>query len=169
MSDKSEKLIILGKSGSGKDFLVRKLVEKGVRFVQLFDWGWDSHGTDPGTALDQGFIDKCRENDQAVSALLMDLKQRGILDETLVVWGGEFGRTNYSQGTLTKDNYGRDHHPRCFTFWLAGGGIKPGVLIHATRVAVTGQGNSPGIFEVLELIGRDRVVTRLRTIAADLS
>jgi len=108
--------------------LARKLVEKGVRFVQLFDWGWDSHGTDPGTALDQGFIEKCIENDRAVSALLLDLKQRGLLEDTLVVWGGEFGRTPMQENRDGKQNSfkGRDHHADAFTMWMAGGGIKKG-------------------------------------------
>ena len=108
--------------------LARKLVEKGVRFVQLFDWGWDSHGTDPGTALDLGFIQKCRENDQAVTALLTDLKQRGLLDETLVVWGGEFGRTPMQENRDGKQNVfkGRDHHSDAFCMWMAGGGIRKG-------------------------------------------
>jgi hypothetical protein len=108
--------------------LARKLVEKGVRFVQLFDWGWDSHGTDPGTALDQGFIEKCLENDRAVSALLLDLKQRGLLEDTLVVWGGEFGRTPMQENRDGKQNSfkGRDHHADAFSMWMAGGGIKKG-------------------------------------------
>ena len=108
--------------------LARKLVEKGVRFVQLFDWGWDSHGTDPGTALDMGFVTKSIETDKAVTALLLDLKQRGLLDETLVVWGGEFGRTPMQENRDGLQNYhkGRDHHADAFTMWMAGGGIKGG-------------------------------------------
>lgn len=108
--------------------LARKLVEKGVRFVQIFDWGWDSHGTDPGTALDKGFIDKCHKMDKVVSALLMDLKQRGLLDETLVVWGGEFGRTPMQENRDGKQNTykGRDHHADAFSMWMAGGGVKGG-------------------------------------------
>jgi len=102
--------------------LARKLSENGVRFVQLYHQGWDSHGNLPGEIKGQ-----CKDVDQASAALITDLKQRGLLDETLVIWGGEFGRTNYCQGTLTKDNYGRDHHPRCFSIWMAGGGVKPGV------------------------------------------
>lgn len=102
--------------------LARKLSESGVRFVQLYHQGWDQHNNLPkemaGQALDV---------DQASAALVTDLKQRGLLDETLVIWGGEFGRTNYSQGKLEKANYGRDHHPRCFSIWMAGGGIKPGI------------------------------------------
>jgi hypothetical protein len=102
--------------------LARKLSEGGVRFVQLYHQGWDAHDNLPGQIVGQ-----CKDTDQASAALLTDLKQRGLLDETLVIWGGEFGRTNYCQGTLTPDNYGRDHHPRSFTIWMAGGGIKPGV------------------------------------------
>ena len=107
--------------------LARRLVERGVRFVQLFHQGWDQHG-----GLPAGIRRQCQETDQASAALVQDLKQRGLLDETLVVWGGEFGRTNYSQGKLTADDYGRDHHPRCFTMWLAGGGVKPGFQFGST-------------------------------------
>lgn len=103
--------------------LARRLVERGVRVVQLFHRGWDQHGSLPYQISNQ-----CRQTDQASAALVMDLKQRGLLDETLVVWGGEFGRTVYSQGTLTKDDYGRDHHPRNFCMWLAGGGIRRGYV-----------------------------------------
>jgi uncharacterized protein (DUF1501 family) len=102
--------------------LARRLVERNVRFVQLFHKDWDHHGGLPGAIRAQG-----KETDQACGALIRDLKQRGMLDDTLVVWGGEFGRTSYSQGKLTKTDYGRDHHPRCFTMWLAGGGIRPGI------------------------------------------
>ncbi|HEX5154087.1 MAG TPA: DUF1501 domain-containing protein [Parafilimonas sp.] len=100
--------------------LARKLSENGVRFVQLYHQGWDGHNNLPEEIKGQ-----CKDVDQASAALITDLKQRGLLDETLVIWGGEFGRTNYCQGLLTKDNYGRDHHPRCFTVWMAGGGVKP--------------------------------------------
>jgi len=108
--------------------LARKLVEKGVRFVQLFDWGWDSHGTDSNLAIDVGFINKCRQVDKATTALLLDLKQRGLLDETLIVWGGEFGRTPMQENREGKKNpfIGRDHHTEAFTIWMAGGGIKKG-------------------------------------------
>ena len=102
--------------------LARKLSENGVRFVQLYHQGWDNHGNLPGEIKGQ-----CMDTDQASAALITDLKQRGMLDETLVIWGGEFGRTNYCQGPLSKDTYGRDHHPRSFTIWMAGGGVKPGV------------------------------------------
>jgi Protein of unknown function (DUF1501) len=103
--------------------LARRLVERGVRMVQILHRGWDTHGNLPRQLANQ-----CRDTDQATAALVLDLKQRGMLDETLVVCGGEFGRTVYSQGTLTKDDYGRDHHPRNFCVWLAGGGIKRGYV-----------------------------------------
>jgi len=101
--------------------LARRLAERGVRFIQLFHRGWDAHGGAPNNVRRQ-----CRDTDQPTAALVADLKQRGMLDETLIIWGGEFGRTVYCQGKLTPNNYGRDHHPNCFTYWLAGGGIKPG-------------------------------------------
>lgn len=107
--------------------LARKLSESGVRFVQLYHQGWDMHGNLVGEMPMQA-----KDVDRASAALIMDLKQRGLLDETLVIWGGEFGRTNYSQGMITKDNYGRDHHPRCFSMWMAGGGIKPGIVYGET-------------------------------------
>ena len=109
--------------------LARKLVEKGVRFVQLFDWGWDSHGTDEDGAVDIGLKNKCKEIDRATTALILDLKQRGLLDQTLVVWGGEFGRTPMQENRENKNNpfLGRDHHVEAFTIWMAGGGIKNGV------------------------------------------
>ncbi|MDN3658261.1 DUF1501 domain-containing protein [Ferruginibacter paludis] len=108
--------------------LARKLVEKGVRFVQLFDWGWDSHGTDASLAIDLGFINKCRSVDKCITALILDLKQRGLLEETLVVWGGEFGRTPMMENREGKQNpyKGRDHHTEAFTMWMAGAGIKKG-------------------------------------------
>ncbi len=103
--------------------LARRLMERGVRFVQIFHRGWDAHGDlVPNLPL------QCRDIDRPVYALLEDLQQRGMLDETLVIWGGEFGRTIYCQGKLSRQNYGRDHHPRCFTMWMAGGGIKPGMV-----------------------------------------
>lgn len=107
--------------------LARKLSENGVRFVQLYHQGWDSHGNLPNEVRSQ-----CKDTDQPSAALITDLKQRGLLDETLVIWGGEFGRTNYCQGELTRENYGRDHHPRCFTVWMAGGGVKPGIVYGET-------------------------------------
>ena len=118
-----------GKSSFANNVLLaRKLVEKGVRFVQLYDWGWDSHGTDGANAIDQGFVNKCHSIDKPITALLLDLKQRGLLDETLVVWGGEFGRTPMQENRDGKINpfKGRDHHTEAFTMWMAGGGIKQG-------------------------------------------
>jgi hypothetical protein len=102
--------------------LARRLAERGVRFIQLFHRGWDQHNNLPREIRKQ-----CAETDQPSAALIEDLQQRGMLDDTLVIWGGEFGRTVYSQGTLTDDNYGRDHHPRCFSLWMAGAGIKGGL------------------------------------------
>ena len=109
--------------------LARKLVEKGVRFVQLFDWGWDSHGSSSDGALDVGFKNKCREVDKCITALILDLKQRGLFEETLIVWGGEFGRTPMLENREGKKMpfKGRDHHTEAFTMWMAGGGIKGGV------------------------------------------
>jgi hypothetical protein len=107
--------------------IARRLSERGVRFVQLFHRGWDAHN-----GLPNQLRQRCKETDQATAGLVKDLKQRGLLDETLVVWGGEFGRTVYCQGDLGPNNYGRDHHPRCFTMWLAGGGMKPGSSYGAT-------------------------------------
>ncbi|MEZ4776236.1 MAG: DUF1501 domain-containing protein [Bacteroidia bacterium] len=101
--------------------LARRLAERGVKFIQLYHQDWDHHG-----GLPAGIRAEAKQTDQASAALVMDLKQRGLLDDTLVIWGGEFGRTNYSQGKLTKTDYGRDHHPRCFTLWMAGGGVKKG-------------------------------------------
>lgn len=101
--------------------LARRLAERDVRFIQLYHQGWDQHSN-----LPKGIRGQAKETDQASAALIKDLKQRGLLKDTLVIWGGEFGRTSYSQGVLKPDNYGRDHHPRCFTTWMAGGGIKPG-------------------------------------------
>jgi hypothetical protein len=107
--------------------LARRLLEKGVRFVQLFHRGWDQHGNLPNQLRGQA-----RDTDQASAALVNDLAQRGLLDDTLVVWGGEFGRTVYCQGALTKDNYGRDHHGRCFSMWMAGAGVRGGNVIGET-------------------------------------
>ena len=101
--------------------MARRMAERGVRFVQIYHNNWDTHANVAGRLPDQ-----CRDVDQPCHALLTDLEQRGLLDETLVIWGGEFGRTIYSQGGLSKENYGRDHHPRCFTMWMAGGGFRPG-------------------------------------------
>jgi hypothetical protein len=107
--------------------LARRMVERGVRFVQIYHNNWDTHANVAGRLPDQ-----CRDVDQACYGLVQDLKQRGLFDETLIIWGGEFGRTIYSQGGLTNDNYGRDHHPRCFTMWLAGGGTRGGTIYGET-------------------------------------
>lgn len=108
--------------------LARRLVEKGVRFVQLFDWGWDFHGTNEGEDIRGGLTKKCGRMDRPVAALIQDLRERGLLDETLVVWGGEFGRTPFREGrTASGTILGRDHYPDCFTVFLAGGGIRPGI------------------------------------------
>lgn len=107
--------------------LARRLAERDVKFIQLYHMGWDHH-----VDLPKDIIPQAKDTDQASAALITDLKRRGMLEDTLVVWGGEFGRTIYSQGKLTADNYGRDHHPRCFTIWMAGGGIKPGITYGQT-------------------------------------
>jgi hypothetical protein len=107
--------------------LARRLAERGVKFIQLYHQDWDHHGS-----LPSGIKKECLQTDQPAAALIADLKQRGMLDETLVVWGGEFGRTNYSQGITTANNFGRDHHPRCFSLWMAGGGVKPGITYGET-------------------------------------
>nr|WKN37272.1 DUF1501 domain-containing protein [Tunicatimonas sp. TK19036] len=107
--------------------MARRLIERDVKFVQLYHQGWDQHGN-----LPNGIKNQCKNTDQASAALVKDLKQRGLLEDTLVIWGGEFGRTNYSQGKLLKDNYGRDHHPRCFTVWMAGAGVKAGMTYGET-------------------------------------
>lgn len=131
--------------------LARKLVEKGVRFVQLFDWGWDSHGTDSNLAIDIGFVNKCRQTDKAVTALILDLKQRGLLDETLVVWGGEFGRTPMLENREGKKNpfIGRDHHTEAFTIWMTGGGIKKGLSYGETdEIGYAAIKNKASVYDV---------------------
>ena len=113
--------------------LARRLVEQGVRYVQLFDWGWDYHGTGAATGLTEGLTNKCATMDKPVAALIEDLKQRGLLDETLIIWGGEFGRTPFREGRTAKSEVlGRDHYPDCFTMWMAGGGVKGGFEYGAT-------------------------------------
>ena len=107
--------------------LARRLAERGVRFIQLFHQGWDQHNSLPKQISNQ-----CRDTDQATAALVQDLKSRGMLDDTLIIWGGEFGRTVYSQGKLTKEKYGRDHHGNCFSIWMAGGGIRGGMTYGKT-------------------------------------
>ena len=135
--------------------LARRLAESGVKFIQLYHQGWDQHG-----GLPKGIAVQCKETDQACAALVTDLKQRGLLDETLVVWGGEFGRTSYSQGKLTATDYGRDHHPRCFNVWMAGGGVKPGIVHGETdefsyNVAVDGVHVHDFHATMLHLLGVD--------------
>jgi uncharacterized protein (DUF1501 family) len=122
----------LDEHGNGTQYarnclLARRMAERGVRFIQLYHRGWDQHNGLPAQLRVQ-----CKDTDQGSAALVHDLKQRGMLDETLVVWVGEFGRTAYSQGALTATNYGRDHHGRCFTGWFAGGGIRPGTTFGET-------------------------------------
>jgi hypothetical protein len=116
--------------------LARRLVEKGVRFVQLYDWGWDHHGSSPGESIDETLPIKCRQIDRAIAGLMTDLKQRGLLESTLVIWGGEFGRTPMMQNNVNKELkpgfVGRDHHPYAYTMWLAGGGIQPGMAYGST-------------------------------------
>jgi hypothetical protein len=137
--------------------LARRLCERGVRFVQLFHMGWDQHFNLPNQIRGQ-----CSDTDQPAAALVMDLKQRGLLDETLVVWGGEFGRTVYSQGQLTQTSYGRDHHPRCFSIWMAGGGIKGGITHGQTDDYAYNITNDPvGVHDlhatILHLLGIDHM------------
>ncbi|HBN74889.1 MAG TPA: sulfatase [Planctomycetaceae bacterium] len=117
-----------GKSSLANNcLLARRLVESGVRFVQLFDWGWDYHGTSAGSGIGEGLRDKCATMDKPVAALIKDLKQRGLLEDTLIVWGGEFGRTPFREGRTAKSKIlGRDHYPDCYTMWMAGGGVKDG-------------------------------------------
>jgi hypothetical protein len=114
-------------SFSNSCLMARRLVERGVRFVQIFHRGWDQHGN-----LPRDLASQCKDVDRGCYALVQDLKQRGLLEDTMVIWGGEFGRTVYCQGALTRENYGRDHHPRCFSMWLAGGGVKPGIVYGET-------------------------------------
>ncbi|MCH2082959.1 MAG: DUF1501 domain-containing protein [Saprospiraceae bacterium] len=131
--------------------LARKLVEKGVRYVQLYDWGWDSHGTSHNDDLEVSFVNKCRSMDKPVSALLLDLKQRGLLDETLVVWGGEFGRTPMQENRngVPLKFAGRDHNPDAFTMWMAGGGIKKGYSHGQTdEIGYTGVEGRTSIFDI---------------------
>jgi uncharacterized protein (DUF1501 family) len=139
------------------------LVENGVRFVQLYDWGWDHHGSSPGESIDETLPIKCRQIDQALAGLITDLKQRGLFEQTLIVWGGEFGRTpmmqNNRNSTLKKGFYGRDHHPYAFTMWMAGAGIKPGAY---------GQTDDIGYYVAENPVGiRDLQATILHQIGLD--
>jgi uncharacterized protein (DUF1501 family) len=125
----------IGESSFANNCLVaRRLAERGVRFIQLYHWGWDSHGSNAGDSLNVGFVKRCLEVDQPIAALLSDLKDRGMLEDTLIVWGGEFGRTSMREnrsGQVTKFT-GRDHNPGAFTIWMAGGGVKPGMTYGET-------------------------------------
>ena len=122
-----------GSSLANNCLLARRLIESGVRYVQLFDWGWDFHGNADTTGLRKGLTDKCAMMDKPVAALIRDLRQRGLLEETLIVWGGEFGRTPFQEGrTAESGTLGRDHYPDCFTMWMAGGGVRGGMEHGAT-------------------------------------
>ena len=143
--------------------LARRLVENGVRFVQLYDWGWDHHGSSPGESIDETLPIKCQQIDKAIAGLIKDLKQRGLFDETLIVWGGEFGRTpmmqNNVNSVLKPGYYGRDHHPHAFTMWMAGGGIKPGAYGETDDIGYYIGENPVGIRDlqatILHLLGLD--------------
>lgn len=142
--------------------LARKLVESGVRFVQLYDWGWDAHGTSRYTSVTEGLERKCQESDRPVSALITDLRQRGLLDETLVIWGGEFGRTPMQENRNNTELLykGRDHHPDAFTVWMAGGGIKKGFTHGETdEIGYSGVKGRVSVFDlqatILHQLGMD--------------
>lgn len=140
--------------------LARRLVEQGVRFVQLFDWGWDVHGTNPGDDLMTQLPKKCKQVDQPIAALLTDLERKGLLEETLVIWGGEFGRTAMNEARNGSKLLGRDHHPDCFSIWMAGGGIKPGIRYGETDdFAYTITQDPVGVHDlqatILHLLGKD--------------
>jgi hypothetical protein len=143
--------------------LARRLVENGVRFVQLYDWGWDHHGSSPGESIDETLPIKCQQIDKAITGLIKDLKQRGLFDETLIVWGGEFGRTpmmqNNVNSVLKPGYYGRDHHPHAFTMWMAGAGIKPGAYGETDDIGYYIGENPVGIRDlqatILHLLGLD--------------
>ncbi len=145
--------------------LARRLIEKGVRYVQLHDWGWDFHGTNPSEAITEGLRTKCRPMDRAVTALISDLKHRGLLDETLVVWGGEFGRSPFREGrTAASANLGRDHHPFAFTVFMTGAGLKPGFTVGSSDELGFDVGDNPVHVHdlqatILHLLGLDH--TRL--------
>jgi hypothetical protein len=151
--------------------LARRLIERNVRFVQLFHWGWDSHGADKSEALNLGFKDRCREVDRPMAALIKDLKRRGLLEDTLVVWAGEFGRTPMLENRSGMDNrfIGRDHHSDAFTVWLAGGGVRAG-FTHGETDEIGYQGISGRVHvhdlqaTVLHLLGMDhqRLVHRFQ-------
>ncbi|TDJ71412.1 MAG: DUF1501 domain-containing protein [Planctomycetota bacterium] len=145
--------------------LARRLVEQGVRYVQLYDWGWDMHGTGPDNDLVTGLPRKCKEVDRPIAALVLDLKRRGLLDETLVVWGGEFGRTSMNEKRDGSIYLGRDHHPDCFTIWLAGAGIAGGRVLGATdELGYTIESDPIGVHDlqatILALLGLDAATFR---------
>jgi uncharacterized protein (DUF1501 family) len=149
-----------GSSFANNCLLARRLVERGVRYVQLYDWGWDIHGTGTGDDIMNALPRKCKETDQAVAALLIDLKNRGMLEDTLVIWGGEFGRTSMNEARGGSKFLGRDHHPHCFTIWLAGAGIKGGTVFGATDdlgyFITEGQTTIPDLqATILHLLGLD--------------
>ena len=154
-SETPETLALYGATPGASSFannclLARRLVERGTRFVQLFDWGWDAHGTGESDDLLHQLPKKCLETDRPSAALVLDLKRRGLLDETLVIWGGEFGRTpmaEYRNGV--KAFIGRDHHPHCFSMWMAGGGVKKGLVHGATDEL--GYFATEGVVEVRDL------------------
>ena len=149
---------------SNNCLLARRLVERGVRFVQLFHWGWDSHGAGASEALNDGFVKRCRETDRPVAALILDLKQRGLLDETLIIWGGEFGRTPMLENRSGSDNpfLGRDHHSDAYTMWMAGGGVRGGIT-HGETDAIGYSGISGRVHvhdlqaTILHLLGFDHL------------
>ena len=139
--------------------LARRLAEQGVRFIQLFDWGWDIHGTQNGDDLETAFPKKCLETDRPIAALLNDLKQRGMLDDTLVIWGGEFGRTPMNEARNGSTKLGRDHHPDCFTMWMAGAGVKPGTYGESDPLGYSPAQNPVDV--------RDFQATMLHTLGLD--
>src|SRR5262245_35681347 len=149
-----------GSSFANNCLLARRLVERGVRYVQLYDWGWDIHGTGAGDDILNALPKKCKETDRPVAALLMDLKNRGMLKDTLVIWGGEFGRTSMNEARGGSTFLGRDHHPHCFSIWLAGAGIKGGTVFGATDelgyFITEGQTTIPDLqATILHLMGLD--------------
>ncbi len=139
--------------------LARRLAEQGVRFIQLFDWGWDIHGTAKFDDLKNQFPKKCRETDKPITALLKDLKQRGMLDDTLVIWGGEFGRTPMNEARNGSKFLGRDHHPDCFTMWMAGAGVKPGTYGESDNLGYSVASNPVDV--------RDLQATIMHTLGMD--
>ncbi|QDU84792.1 hypothetical protein Pla163_19060 [Planctomycetes bacterium Pla163] len=164
-AEDEDTLALYGAAPGGRSFAnhclaARRLVERGVRFVHLFDWGWDLHGTGPGDDLDTAFPEKCRAVDRPIAALLLDLERRGLLDETLVVWGGEFGRTATNEARNGSTHFGRDHHPDGFTMWLAGAGVRAGHHHGATDEMGWGVERDPVTVQdlqatILHLLGLD--------------